>query len=208
MNMYLKGEVKTRFIWVLFAWRDRHWSSGFLYWLRCMFFNWSKVSIVFTSWTVVTELEACSQALEADESGLLLLAVLTEHLLWWWDGVDGWRGSGSCLYIAHDGDVGDVGVLTGQWTLGAGQRLVVHMAWRKALAAEGVTTAHQQARLLLPTGCVGHLTHWTLQHGNQWMNLTLDLMCTCIDSKDLNVYVYIPFVRITMLEADFDCAQG
>ena len=79
-----------------------------------MLLNWSKVSIVFTSRTAITELKACSKALEADESGLLLLAVLAEDLLWWWDGVDGGRGSGSCLHIAHDGDVGDMGVLTGQ----------------------------------------------------------------------------------------------
>jgi hypothetical protein len=178
MNIYLEGKVKTRFVWVLFARRDGHWSSSLLYWLRCMFLNWSKVSIVFTSRTAIAELKACSQALEADESGLLLLTILAEHLLWWWDGVDGWRGSGGCLHVAHDGDVGDMGILAGQWALGAAQRLVVHMAWRKTLAAEGVATAHQETRLLLPTGSVGHLTHWTLQHGK---SRAVDLVCACID---------------------------
>ena len=74
----------------------------------------------------------------------------------------GERGGG--LDVTHDGDVGDVGIITDEGALGTSERLILNVTRLEALAAESVATANQQTRLLFAVGRVGHLTHRALEH--------------------------------------------
>ena len=73
----------------------------------------TKWPIVFSSGTGLTELEPGGEALEADECGEILLAVLTDGLHGCGDLVyDGGRAGTSPLglHVVHNGNVGHVGV--------------------------------------------------------------------------------------------------
>lgn len=144
--------------------RNGHRNGGILDWLGLMIFYWSEVSIVFSSRTTVTKFEPSGETLEANECCLPLLAVLTKDLLWRGDGMHQGRGRGSRLNVAHDGDVGYMGIVTDQGALWTSEGFILYVTRFETLAAESMTTAHQQTRLLFATGCVRYLTHGALEH--------------------------------------------
>lgn len=121
--------------------------------------------------TGIAKLEAGWQTLEADECGHVLLAVLTESSL-------GGRNLVNnlllprchilcCIHIVHNGDVGNVGFLADERTLGALKLVVCPWPTVETLLAEGVAAATEESRLKVTSRGVFLLAQWAGEHGGR-----------------------------------------
>ena len=139
-------------------------------WLRKMLPHWAKGTVVLPTGTGIAELEAGWQTLEADDCGYVLLAVLTQSSLGGWNLVNNslpWGHSLRCFHVVHDGDVGNVGILADERTLGAFELVVCPWPIVKTLLAEGVATDTEESWLKFTSRGVLLLAPWAGEHGGR-----------------------------------------
>jgi len=71
-----------------------------------------------------------------------------------------------CVYVVHNGDVGNVGISADKGTLGALQLVArLRLYTVKALLAEGVSAAAEKPGLEFPSSSILTLAQWAGKHG-------------------------------------------
>ena len=138
--------------------------------LRKMLPHWAKGTVVLPTGTSIAKLEAGWQTLEADDCGHILSAVLTESSLGSRNLMNNLLPRGDilrCIHVVHDGDVGNVGFLADEGTLGAFKLVICPRPTVETLVAEGVATTTEESRLKVTSCGVFLLAQWAGEHGGR-----------------------------------------
>ena len=168
--IHFEGEKDAGFPRMRGAVRNRGREPHTCNWLRKMLPHWTKGTVVLPTGTGIAKLEASWQTLEADDCGYVLLTVLTESSLGSRNLVNNLLPRGHslrCFHVVHDGDVGNMGFLTDEGTLGAFKLVVCPWPIIETLLAEGVATATEESRLKVTSRGVLLLAQWAGEHGGR-----------------------------------------